>query len=74
MTPLGFGEQRTDDLALASVGERGPASAEVNARIAAARQAGISFWERRIGRLVNTAEEDAIVVLADGLARAGGSA
>lgn len=61
---------RTDELALTQIGGQGPADAKLNRGIAAARRAGISFWEGRIGRPVNESEEDAIVVLADGLARA----
>jgi hypothetical protein len=66
-------EVRTDELAASNVGDRGPASAEVNRRIAAGRGAGIDFWSGRIGRPLTESEEDAIVVLADGLARAGGT-
>jgi hypothetical protein len=62
--------KRTEDLALTRVGAQGPADAEINRSISAGRRAGISFWEGRIGRALDESEEDAIVVLADGLARA----
>jgi hypothetical protein len=61
---------RTDDLALTRVGGQGPAGAELNRQIAAARTAGINHWCGRIGQPLNEAEEDAVVILADSLARA----
>jgi len=52
------------------IGERGPASAEHNLAVNRYRTAGIDFWNGRIGRPLTEQEEDAIVVLADGLVRA----
>jgi hypothetical protein len=62
MTPLALEE--------ATVGERGPASAERNLAINRYRTAGIDFWHGRIGRPLTEHEEMAIAVLADGLVRA----
>ena len=67
---LGVEQGRTEDLALTRVGGQVLSDAELNRSIAAGRQAGISFWEGRVGRTLDESEEDAIVVLADGLARA----
>jgi hypothetical protein len=52
------------------IGERGPASAEHNLAVNRYRTAGIDHWRGRIGRPLTEHEEDAIVVLADGLVRA----
>jgi hypothetical protein len=54
----------------APIGERGPTSAEHNRAVNRYRTAGIDFWTDRIGRPLTEYEEDAIVVLADGLVRA----
>ena len=54
------------------IGECGPASAEHNLAVNRYRTAGIDFWHGRIGRPMTEQEEDAIVVLADGLVRARG--
>ena len=61
MSPLALDE--------ATIGERGPAGAEHNRAVGECRTAGIDFWAGRIGRPLTEHEEDAIVVLADGLAR-----
>ena len=58
------------DLEETPIGERGPASAERNLAVNRYRTAGIDFWNGRIGRPLTEQEEDAIVVLADGLVRA----
>jgi hypothetical protein len=52
------------------IGERGPASAAHNLAVNRYRTAGIDFWHGRVGRPLTEQEEDAIVVLADGLVRA----
>jgi hypothetical protein len=54
----------------APIGERGPASAAHNLAVNRYRTAGIDFWHDRLGRPLTENEEDAIVVLADGLVRA----
>lgn len=54
----------------ATIGERGPANAEHNRAVNRYRTAGIDFWHDRLGRPLTETEEDAIVVLADGLVRA----
>lgn len=69
MTPIDVAPERTDDLALATVGSRGLESAEFNRRLCAARTSGINSWSKRLGRDLNQAEEEAVIVLADGLAR-----
>lgn len=57
-------------LAETPIGERGPSSAERNRAVNRYRTAGIDFWGDRLGRALTENEEDAIVVLADGLVRA----
>jgi hypothetical protein len=60
----------TDTLALGHAGHRGGVvSARVNARIAGARDRGIRRWADMLGRPLTELEEDAVVILADGLAR-----
>ena len=66
---IGVAPERTDELALAAVGSRGFESAEFNRRLCAWRTQGIDFWSRRLGRDLTQAEEEAVIVLADGLAR-----